>query len=86
MKWEEKIVYTAAGPTRSMAPRPVETTKEMPLPQVDMHWSDYYRNVMAAIDGKEELIVKPAEVLRVLKVLDAIFESGRTGKSISCRI
>lgn len=86
MAWEEKIVYTAAGPTRSMAPRPVETTKEIPLPKVDMHWSDYYRNVIAAIDGKEELIVKPEQILRVLKVLDAIFESGRTHKSVSCRI
>ena len=58
----------------------------MPLPQVDMHWSDYYRNVMDAIDGKAELIVKPEQVLRVLKVMDAIFESGRTHKSVSCNI
>lgn len=83
MAWEEKIVYTAAGPTRSMAPRPIETTREIPLPTVNTHWSDFYKNVFDAIDGKAELVVKPEEILAVLRVMDAIFESGKTGKSIS---
>jgi len=86
MAWEEKIVYTSAGPTRSMAPRPVETVNEMPLPIAEPQWNDYYKNVFAAIEGREELIVKPSETLRVLKVIDAIFQSGEKKCSISCNI
>lgn len=34
MHWDEGIVYTAAGPTRTMAPRPRETVETLSLPQV----------------------------------------------------
>ena len=43
MAWEDDIVYTEAGPTRTMAPRPKQTTQELPLPEVETDWSDYYR-------------------------------------------
>jgi len=84
--WDDQIVYTVAGPTRTMAPRPRETTEELPLPEVKSDWTDYYKNVIAAIEGREELIVKPAESLRVMKVVDAIFESDKTGHSVACHI
>lgn len=84
--WEPGIVYTAAGPTRTMAPRPIETVEKLPLPHVDTDELDFYRNVAAAIDGKEELLVKPAEALRVMKVIDATFKSAETGASVSCHI
>ncbi len=86
MVWDEKIVYTPAGPTRSMAPRPVETTKELPLPDVHTDACDFYRNFAAAMEGKAELAVQPESVLRTLKVMDAIFESQEKHSSISCRI
>ena len=64
-----------------MAPRPKETLEEIPLPEENPQWSDYYRNVVAALDGKEELIVKPEQALRVMKVIDAAFSSaGGSGK------
>ena len=84
--WDSVIVYTEAGPTRTMAPRPRETTEELPLPDVRPDWSDFYKNVIAAADGREELIVKPSEALRVMKVIDRMFESAETGKSISVNI
>lgn len=84
--WEEKIVYTAAGPTRSMAPRPPETTTEKPLPAVQVDSADFYRNVLKAMNGREELVVKPEQTLRVLKVMDAVFRSDELGQSIKCRI
>ena len=80
--WEPDIVQTEAGPTRSMAPRPVDTLEELPLPEVETDWADFYRNVLAALDGKEELIVKPEEVRKVMQVMTAIFESGETGKAV----
>ena len=86
MAWDEEIVYTEAGPTRTMAPRPAHTLKELPLPEVQVDWSDYYKNIVAVLDGKAELIVKPEQALRVMKVIDTIFESDSTGKGIACSI
>ncbi len=86
LAWDEVITYTAAGPTRTMAPRPRETVEELPLPQVAPDLADYYRNVCDAIDGKAELIVKPEEALRVMQVVDAAFAANERGQSVSCRI
>ena len=84
--WEEGIVYTAAGPTKTMAPRPKESVEEIALPEVQTDASDYYRNFVAAAEGREELIVKPAQALRVMKVMDAAFESGEKGICVKGRI
>jgi len=86
MEWANDIVYTAAGPTRTMAPRPVHTTCELPLPDIITDWADYYKNIVGVIQGKEELAVTPAQTLRVLKVIDAIFELGQTGIPLKCHI
>ena len=86
MTWDEVIVYTAAGPTRMMAPRPKETTVELPLPNVKGNWSEFYQNVYDVIAGKADLLVKPEQVLRTMRVLDAAFESGRTKSSVTCSI
>ena len=69
-----------------MAPRPVHTVAELALPKVHTEWADYYKNIVDVIDNGAELIVKPQQVLRVMKVIDAMFESEKTGRSISCRI
>lgn len=84
-KWEEKDVkpvVTAAGLTKTMAPRDEKTTTEtvIPLPASDVH--DFYRNVCRAIDGKEEQIVKHDEVMRVMLVMEAAFESDRLGAPV----
>lgn len=86
MQWDNEIVYTAAGPTRTMAPRPVSTTEQLELPEVETKWTDYYENIVGVLNGTAELIVKPEQSLRVLKVLDTIFESHDKGCGIACRI
>jgi len=86
MTWADDIVYTEAGPTRTMAPRPAQTTMERPLPEVKSDWSDYYKNIAAVLDSKAELIVKPEQCLRVMRVIDKVFESQEKGVGISCRI
>jgi predicted dehydrogenase len=68
-------VKTAAGLTKTMAPRTEETIATEPLPIVHSDIRDYYRNVMATMDGREEQKVKNEEVLRVLRLMEAIFES-----------
>ena len=80
--WEPDIIQTAAGPTRSMAPRPKETLETLPLPEVETDWADFYHNVLAVLDGKEEPIVKLDEVRKVVQVMAAIFESSETGETI----
>ena len=86
MGWEDEIVYTAAGPTRTMAPRPVHTTQELELPDVPAEWASYYRNIAGVLDGREDLIVKPEQALRVMKVIDLIFESNEKGTGFACEI
>ena len=78
-KWEQGIVYTSAGPTKTMAPRPVETIDELPLPIENPDCADYYRNFIAALESREELIVKPEQCLKVMQVIDATFLSAKEG-------
>lgn len=86
MKWEPVVVQTKAGPTRTMAPRPADTLEELPLPHVETSWSCFYRNILDTIDGKAELIVTIPSVRRVLQVIEACFESDRTGEGIKTDI
>jgi len=86
MNWSEDIVYTEAGPTRTMAPRPEYTTEVLTLPEVTTDWSDYYKNIVNVIDGLEELIVRPEQSLRVMKVIEKVFESEKSGMGVKCHI
>ena len=70
------------GPTRSFGiPAPGLIISE-PLPAVKTDHSDYYVNYFKALDGEEEMLVKPEEVRRVLCVMEACRESARTKRSI----
>jgi len=86
MEWEDDIVYTAAGPTRTMAPRPKHTTQLLSLPEAPADWSEYYMNVADVLDGKAELIVKPEQALRVMRVIDKVFAADGQRCGISCDI
>jgi len=76
--WHESDVLpvqTAAGLTKTMAPRDSITVDEYEIerPQSDVH--DYYRNFVRAIDGKEEQLVTHDQMRVVLKVIMKAFES-----------
>jgi predicted dehydrogenase len=84
--WEKRDavpVETAAGLTKTMAPRTSETIKEYPLPRIDTDVRDFYRNVMATIRGEAEQLIKHDEVMRVMKLMEAVFESGEQNKVIT---
>jgi predicted dehydrogenase len=68
-------VQTAAGLTKTMAPRDEITTNtyEIERPASDVH--DFYRNFCAAMDGKETQIVTHEQMLRDMLVIEAAFES-----------
>lgn len=70
------------GPTRSFGvPEPGLIIAE-PLPEVNVEQTDYFVNYFKALDGKEEMLVKPEEVRRVLCVMEACRESARTKRSV----
>ena len=80
--WEDKDVapvVTNAGFTKTMAPRDEKTTYEeiIPRPEVDVH--DFYRNFVAAIDGKATQIVTHAQLRRSMRVMEAAFRSDALG-------
>jgi predicted dehydrogenase len=68
-------VITAAGLTKTMAPRRDDTIAKTELPIVKSDIRDFYRNVMKAIRGEEEIIVKLPEVARVMRLMETVFES-----------
>ncbi|HHY82553.1 MAG TPA: Gfo/Idh/MocA family oxidoreductase [Clostridiales bacterium] len=76
-KSEEDIVpvRTAAGLTKTMAPRRDDTISETVVPLVHGNIKEFYKNVAAYLSGKEEIIVKLPQVMRVMKLMEAIFES-----------
>lgn len=74
--WNERDVLpvqTAAGLTKTMAPRDEITTDsyEIERPSSDVH--DFYRNVCAAIDGKEKQLVTHEQMMRDLLLIEAAF-------------
>jgi scyllo-inositol 2-dehydrogenase (NADP+) len=68
-------VKTAAGLTKTMAPRREDTIAKTELPIVKSDIRDFYRNVIKTIHGEEEINVKLPEVARVMRLMEAIFES-----------
>ena len=87
--WCEKDVtpvQTAAGITKTMAPRDEITidSYEIERPKSDVH--DFYRNFVAAIDGKEEQLIKCEEVRRVLLVMENAFKSGKRRELVRTEI
>ncbi len=83
--WHESEVLpvqTAAGLTKTMAPRDSVTmdTYEIPKPESDVH--DFYRNFCMAVDGMVEQIVTHKQMLRVMKVIEAAFASDAKGQLI----
>lgn len=77
-----KRTMTAAGPTRSFGPPPEGKLLMEELPEVHTKHEDYFTNYLKAQAGEEDFLVKIPEVRRVLRLMDAVRESARTGKSV----
>ncbi len=87
--WEKRDavpVVTAAGLTKTMAPRTEETIKHYPLPRVESDVRDYYRNIAKAIRGEEKQIVTHPQMMRVMKVMEAMFRSAEMNEVVHSRI
>ena len=75
-------IRTAAGLTKTMAPRTNETIKTEPLVFEEADIRDFYKNVMATMEGKEEILIKLCENARVMRLMEAIFESAAKGQVV----
>ena len=87
--WNEKEVVpvqTAAGITKTMAPRDEITldSYEIDRPKSDVH--DFYRNLVKAVDGIEPQLIKLEEVRRVLLVMEGCFKSAETHQALEVNI
>lgn len=85
-KWYEQNVVpvvTSAGLTKTMAPRDEKTTETYEIERMASDVHDFYRNIVKAIDGIEPQIVTHAQMMRVMKIMEAAFESDRTGAVVS---
>jgi len=87
--WEDEIIYTKAGPTKTMAPRNANSTEEIilsePLEVVD-NLTVVYDQLLDAIEGKAPLKITPQQALRVIKVMEAAFVSSETSSAINVEI
>ena len=87
--WEKRDavpVVTAAGLTKTMAPRTEETIQRYPLPKVKSDVRDYYRNIARAIRGEEKQLVTHAQMMRVMRLMEACFKSAEENAVVHTRI
>lgn len=68
-------VRTAAGLTKTMAPRRKDTIRAEELPRVPGDIADFHRNVAAVLSEGEEPAVKLPEVKRVMHLMETVFQS-----------
>ena len=88
-EWEEKIFYTKAGPTKTMAPRSKESTEEITLSEpldVVNSLTVVYDQFADAVEGIAPLTITAEQALRVMRVMEAAFESDKTGMAIATDI
>nr|WP_256371186.1 MULTISPECIES: Gfo/Idh/MocA family oxidoreductase [unclassified Fusibacter] len=82
--WEDEIVYTKAGPTKTMAPRRKESTETLVLTEpldVTDHLCVVYDGWIDAIEEKRGLSITTEQAMRVMKVMEAAFEADKTGRT-----
>lgn len=89
MDWEMGIVYTAAGPTRTMAARPKDSTESLHI-DIAPHRTNYMLHEML-LDAMEtgdysKVAVQPNEARRSMKIMEAAFRSSAEGILIKDRI
>ena len=80
--WEDKDatpILAGAGLTKTMAPRKGNSVDFLPLPEVEFDNNELYTNLVDTINGTAEQLVTGEEALRVLKLMEAAFESSDKG-------
>jgi scyllo-inositol 2-dehydrogenase (NADP+) len=79
---EPTPIRAGVGLTKTMAPPSEGSTITEALPAAAELSSSFYDNLAAVIEGTAEPIVKNAEVLRVLRLIEAIFEAAESNQTV----
>lgn len=88
-QWVEEIVYTKAGPTKTMAPRNPNSTETIKISEpldVRDDLTVVYDQFVDAVEGVAELTIRPEEAMRVMEVMEAAFLSDESGDVIHTNI
>ncbi len=83
--WENRDavpIVAGAGITKTMAPRTDDTIETYPLEIEETNWIGYYKNIFAHLEGKEDIIVTHDQQRRLMKLIEAIIESGTNNKLV----
>lgn len=83
--WENRDavpIVAGAGITKTMAPRTDDTIETYPLPVQKADWGEYYKNIFAYLSGKADYLITHNQQRRLMKLVEAIFESGKTNKVV----
>lgn len=86
--WGTEIKKVKAGPTKTMAPRDPSTVEVIELTEpkdVTDNLDPVYKQLVDAIEGKP-LAIKPEQALRVVRVMEAAFESHEKNEVIKTDI
>ncbi len=75
-------IITAAGLTKTMAPRTPDTIKEVPLERINSDIKDYYRNIAKSVNGEEKPLITHDEQRQLMKLMEAIFESAEKNQVV----
>lgn len=86
IKDAEDIIYVDGAKVVKKMDRAKYKAEELPLPEVEGSWSEYYQNIMAVLEGKEEPLIKPEQVLRVMNIIDLAFKAEEEKQGFSCCI
>lgn len=76
--WDEgdvKPIQAGEGLTKTMAPRDEKSAKELPLPQVIVDRNGLYLNLVDTINEIATPLITAEEALRVLRLMERLFES-----------
>ncbi|HBL83799.1 MAG: dehydrogenase [Clostridiales bacterium GWF2_38_85] len=87
--WDEKDVIpvkTAAGLTKTMAPRKDDAIVTHSIPQIESDVHDFYRNVVKAVDGIQPQLITHQQLMRVMKVMEAAFKSDELGQTLTVEL
>ena len=79
-------VRTAAGLTKTMAPRREDTISRKELPKAQGDIADFHRNVVAVLKNGEEPAVKLPEVKRVMRLMETVFRSAELDQALDFEI
>ena len=87
--WGAEIKKNKVGPSKTMAPRSEDSVEEIaihaPTDVVD-NLNPVYWQLIDALDGTAPLKITPEQALRVVKVMEAAFESSEKGMLVKTSI